>query len=385
MRAIALAAFVFPLAVAGVAEANAAQTFVRAPEAEGGAFLERPTRLVVEHEELSFRCDATDCAFTAVYHVRNPGDVREEVLGAFYGIATDAFQAVADGADARRELTPEQLAAVDANVAAIDPALAHDASVGRSGFALAVEAGERATITFSGRMRPVSRITGAAAHGFAQSPIEVRHVWLGTRERREAKSSYAYAVSPIRSWGGAPMIDVEVHVPDARFWADGQDDWTATDERGETVARRRIASRDVTTLRFELVTAPGTSVLHGGPLVGVGSRFDTRGIRARFGYEVAAPSWLIVSAAVDTDFASVTTLAPLAEVASPNLLVFIPSVGVGAGVPVQLRSGSSPRVGFRGQLTLSFPVVSLVFPLDVYPGAPRGDVWQAGLYGQASF
>ena len=82
------------------------------------------------------------------------------------------------------------------------------------------------------------------------------------------------------------------------------------------------------------------------------------------------------------DFTGTTTLVPLGEVASPGVY-FIPSLGLGAGVPIQFRSGAGTHVGARMQLTLSFPVVSIVFPVDVFPG-DAGNTWQVGLFGQAS-
>jgi hypothetical protein len=119
-------------------------------------------------------------------------------------------------------------------------------------------------------------------------------------------------------------------------------------------------------------------VLHGGPVIGAGGRLNAGEFRGRLGYEAAIPWWVIWSAAVETDFTGTTTLVPLGEVASPGVY-FIPSLGLGAGVPIQFRSGAGTHVGARMQLTLSFPVVSIVFPVG-----DAGNTWQVGLFGQAS-
>jgi hypothetical protein len=92
----------------------------------------------------------------------------------------------------------------------------------------------------------------------------------------------------------------------------------------------------------------------------------------------------IWSASVETDFQGTTTIVPLGELATPDFLVLIPSVGLGAGVPVQIRRGAGTYVGARMQLTVSFPVLSLLLPVDVFPGAPSR-TWQAGFLGQVSF
>jgi hypothetical protein len=372
------------LAASDPASANAAAPLY-APDDLGGAFIVRPTTLVVEHEELTFRCAERQCEFEAVYHVRNPGDSREEVIGAFYGIKTDQFAATANGVDARHPLTPDQLRAVDSAVGVFDPAVAHDTAIAREGFALGVDAHASATLVFSGRMAPVSGTDGNAVGYMGLPPLETRHPWLGTHARVDQTDQYSYALSPIRDWAGSPNIEVTVRCPDARFWGPGQDGWTASHEDGAFVARRTIAARDASRLSFTIVGRPGHTVLNGGPFVGIGDRLDAGQLRARFGYEMAVPWWVIWSASAETNFKGTTTLAALGEVASPDVMVIIPSLALGAGVPIQIRSGAATHVGVRLQLTVSFPVLSIVLPVDVFPGDSSDETWQVGLFAQASF
>ncbi|MGH7297760.1 MAG: hypothetical protein ACRELB_22670, partial [Polyangiaceae bacterium] len=142
------------LAAPAVALANAPAPYVRQPGRLGGAFVVKPTSLVVEHETLSFSCPGQGmrCEFEAVYHVRNDGDAAEEVLGAFYGIASGAVTIRAGGADVRRELTPDQRATTDEAVFALDPTLrtAYGGSLDRTGFDLAVGPHARVDLVFSG-------------------------------------------------------------------------------------------------------------------------------------------------------------------------------------------------------------------------------------------
>jgi hypothetical protein len=374
------------LLFSGTASANAAAPLELSPSGNGGVFVAQPTALAVEHEDLTFRCDSGGCDFQAVYHVVNPTDARVDVLGAFFGLNAEGVSATADGGDARRTLTPDQDSAIANAVAPYDASLARtDASIAHVGFELAVDPHARATLVFAGHMRSVPRLDDEdlVTRELAFPPLEVRHLWLGTTARHAGVEEFAYALSPIRAWAGSATIDVAVHATSGRPWNEGQDGWTVTDEGGERVARRSVATRDAATLRFTLVR-PATGILHGGPLIGVGARLDAPEARGRLGYEVAYPWWLIYSASVETSFKGRTTVVPVVEAATPNGAYVIPSVGLGAGVPVQFVSGQGARAGLRMQLTLSFPLVSVVFPVDVFPGA-ASDVWQAALFGQLSF
>jgi len=388
-RVAGACAFALTLALGPVAGANAPAPYVQVPTRLGGAFVQQATTLVVEHEELTFRCggDAVSCLFEAVYHVRNDGQAREVVLGAFYGIASTSIKIRAGGVDARRELTDEQSAAMDAAVKALDPAIAADygASVSRVGFTLAVDAHARVDLVFSGTTEPV-RIENQQVLGeWAIPPLTTRHPWLATEERLDGSLDFAYALSPIRSWAGSPTIDVSVRFPGSLRWSGARGvAWKRTREGTDEVARATVAAADASTLRFGFVK-PGTTILWGGPLVGVGGRLDAKELRVRLGYEVAQPSWAIYSAAVETSFHGRTTLVPLAEAATPDLLFVIPSLALGAGVPVQLRSGASTLVGARAQLTVAFPIVSMVVPFDWFPAGTSADRFQISMMAQASF
>ncbi|HEX3345784.1 MAG TPA: hypothetical protein VHS09_14470 [Polyangiaceae bacterium] len=373
-------------AQAPAALANAPAPYVRQPDRLGGAFVVAPTSLVVEREDLSFRCaTASSCTFQAAYHVVNPGDAREEVLGAFYGIAAHGVTIRADGVDARRELTAEQRVASDAAVTAIEPRVvsSYGEALRRTGFTLAVEGHARAELVFEGVMEPVFQEVSFNREEFVIDAVLARHPWLSTESRDDERVEYAYALSPIRSWGGSPTIDVTVRLAGGLRWVP-EAGWSVGVEDGGVVARRTLAARDASVLRFSAIL-PGTTLLNGGPFVAAGGRIGPAELRTRLGYEIAGPRAVLYSAAVETSFHGRTTLVPVIEAASPDLVIIIPSFGLGAGVPVQLRSGAPALVGVRGQLTVSFPVVSLVVPFDWFPGAAGGEQAQVAMLAQASF
>jgi hypothetical protein len=379
------------------AHANAPAPYRYDLAALGGAWVIGQTPLVVEREELDFTCGLVDlspsCRFRAVYHVYNPTSAREQVLGAFYGIASEATSIRAAGVDVRRELTDEQAITMDASVRALgretDPTLRpgeEPAPVSRTGFTLAVEPGARVDLAFDGPIRPTFAERADPGGGFLLPALTTRHPYVSSRDRNEASHEYRYALFPIKSWAGAPLVAVTVRFPSSwRFDSAGTIPWSRTSSGGETTARARLDPRAVATLRLPF-TVPGATVLDGGPLAGIGGRLDVQELRARFGWEAGLSGGAAIgSLALETNFHSRATVVSLIEAALPNLMFLIPSLGAGVGVPVQWRSEGPALVGARIQLTMSFPLLSLVFPIDWYPAAPEGASAQTSLIAQVSF
>jgi hypothetical protein len=384
-----LAAWLWPRPAA----ANAPAPYRYDTGALGGAWVADKTPLVVEREELGFTCQEVElvpsCRFQATYHVFNPTGAREQVLGAFYGVASEATSIRAGGVDVRRELTPEQLATIDASVRSlareIDPnAKPEDTPVFAKAFALAVDAGARVDLVFEGPIAPTYSERADPSEGFVIPALLTRHPYVSTRDRLDASYEYRYALFPVRSWAGAPLVDVTVRVPSSwRF--DPAGPWSRASAGGETIARARLDPGAVATLRLPM-TVPGRTVLDGGPIAGIGGRLDAKELRARFGWEAGLTGGgIIASLAVETNFSTRATVVPLVDAALPSLLLFIPSLGAGLGVPVQWRSDGPTLVGGRLQLTMSFPFLSLLLPVDVYPAAPEGGSAQTALIVQASF
>lgn len=114
----------------------------------------------------------------------------------------------------------------------------------------------------------------------------------------------------------------------------------------------------------------GSPVVHGGPLLlaGVASG-DGRALRVRGGWEVAAPAWLVLSAAVDMDLSSLATLAATAE-ATTQAWVLPLSFGAGLGPIVQVE----PEVlaGGRAQVSAALGPARAVLSLDALGSADDG-------------
>ena len=120
------------------------------------------------------------------------------------------------------------------------------------------------------------------------------------------------------------------------------------------------------------ISTPGRVVQHGGPFVGIGGvpgSGDAAGFRMRFGYEMAAPWWMIESISADVDFRGRVVVTPAVEAVSGQLF-FLPSMAIGLGVPVQILP--TPTVGGRILATVQYPILGFVTAVDVFPApAPR--------------
>jgi hypothetical protein len=104
---------------------------------------------------------------------------------------------------------------------------------------------------------------------------------------------------------------------------------------------------------------------HGGPLLGIGASFEPRArLLLRAGYELSSSRFTVHGLAMETDIRRVLVV-PYTDVGSPNVFLIAPSVALGLGAP--LRVWPDFRAGVRLQLTLSWPIVSLVGAFDAFP------------------
>jgi hypothetical protein len=246
-----------------------------------------------------------------------------------------------------------------------------------TGFVVRVRAADKKRVRFTGRLEP--SYTYQERGGYALAAIKTRHPILGTEPRRHKRVEYTYMVSPIRTWGGQPPIDVTVR--SSTSWAFVPEDhgWTTTREDGRVVSRLATKAGETARLMYAFEIAP-PSVYFGGPFVGVGPELEDAGPRFRAGLEIGLDQSLVLGAAFES-FEEKTrrsyTIVPALEVTTPDIFIFIPSLSAGLGVPVQLHSVGPPRVGARAQVGLAFPMISLVVPLDVY--------FDAGVRAQIAF
>ena len=112
----------------------------------------------------------------------------------------------------------------------------------------------------------------------------------------------------------------------------------------------------------------------GGPTLGLGARFandSPAGLMARIGYELAAPSWLLFGATIETDFAHRVSLGATAKYAFGDWLHGL----VGAGVILDVYPTMNPGARLSGSIGLGF--CSLTGTADIF--AAKRDVSVRGL------
>ena len=359
------------------ASANAAAPYHRNPGAAGGAFVAGQTSLVVEHETLVIDCaaasppDDVECRFEALYDVANPTETDEEVLGVFFGASPEEMTVSIGGVDVRRRVQHEQVAEAARSIPR-DPVdrsesehVVDDRLV--TGFAVAVRARDKKRVRFAGRLQPTH--TYQSRDGYALAAIKTRHVFLGGEPRHDKRVEYTYLVSPLRSWGGRPPIDVTVRSSTSWSFQPEDPGWTTTREEGRIVSRLATTAEQTRRLVYAFEESPRPRSISAGRSWAPVPSLEDAGPRFRAGLEIGVGHSLIVSTAFEA-FEEKTrrsyTIVPAFEIASPGVFILIPSLSAGLGVPVQVHSAGPPRVGARAQVGLAFPLVSFFVPLDVY-------------------
>jgi hypothetical protein len=399
-----------------VAWANAAAASFSTPGSASGSFLTRPTRLEVEREELAIRCDeergTAACRFVATYHLHNPTPDPEDAEGAFFGSDPRTLSIRLDGGDVRARLAPEEMAELGRAVGsrlALDGRLlmepwpprdgrAHlpESAISRAtpptpqtGFRVRLGAGARAELVFAGPLDAVFADNPRIYEGFAIPAHQTRHVALASSDRREARFEFVYFLAPMRTWAGARDIAIEIDVPAGwRLAPTGLSPaappWTTALRAGRVSARAstRGDASGPPRLAFE-VTIPRPRLLNGGPFLAAGGALGAAaGLRLRAGYEVAGPSWLLYGLALETNARDLVSGALVVQAASPGFLLVIPSLALGAGAIVEHRRAQT-AAGVRVETAVSFPVVSAVLHLDLFPAQAGAARW--ALLGQVSF
>lgn len=378
------------LLASGTAHANAPAPYSRPTGAVPGVVTLRASPLAVEREDLVIDCAGAvhpTCTFTATYALHNPSANEEEVLGAFYNFGPGPIAIAHDGVDARTEATPEQLAQMDALVRQ-DPFADSGRTVKREAFHVVVAGGARARLVFRGEVAPIT-YEGTEARGYEFSAIETRHPLVGTTRRDAASSDeeFLYLASPLATWPGDPEIHVTIrHDGGAEFSASSpRTAFRTTHEGGRVVERTVMRASARENLDFRL-HHDVPSVWQGGPTAALGLRFGREELRARFGWEVGLGRTFVLGASAETNFDAYVTPAALLEAATPSFAFVVPSLALGLGVPVQIRRDTATRVGVRTQITLSWPFVSFLFPIDVYPAeSSSGSRVEGSFLGQVSF
>ncbi|MEW5737614.1 MAG: hypothetical protein AB1938_01745 [Myxococcota bacterium] len=333
--------------------------------------LESPgTALAVTAEALSITCEEVRrepaCTFTAVYTVENPTDTQQSALAAFAGVRAEAVRVTRDGVAIDRPLTDEERERLS-----LGRTLARQEVVERRGVEMTLEPGASTRLSVTGRLNPGRYFVAS----YTESPVTTRHPLLGSEVPRSDTFHLDYLVSPLRTWAKQPMVQVTLSLPSA--WVTRVHVLSvggAREVEPALTAKAGVTVRDFTLdgardeelkVAFEL---PPRRFFNGGVLLGVGGVFDSGArLRLRAGYQVAAPHWWLYSLVGETDARSEVLVVPSIEVATPSLLVVIPSAALGLGVPVRLAP--DVRAGLRVQGSLHWPYVGVALALDLFPGA----------------
>ena len=354
--------------------------------------------LRVTGEELTLSCAERRgrpvCDLLARYQLHNPSPRAQTLVAAFYGVYTENVRIVVDGRPAAAALTTEQIAALDARVEGVQHEQAGRGSwrlgrgprpeLVRTGFALRARPGQRLGVVVTGRMHPGRFFVPS----YARPAVSTRHIWLGSAPG-STDFNFTYLVAPIRTWGPAPPIRLRLRYPSA--WklsgtlagARGVTPLAAGRRQGDlTEIRATIDGQAVDSVDFS-VTLPPPHLFHGGPLLGLGGTLDdSRRLRVRLGYEVAAPAWLFHNLNIETDFDQELLLVPTMHATTAGVFSVIPSLSVGLGLPIRVHS--RPTAGVRLELTVQWPVLGLVATFDIFPGVDTAaaEFFQAGLLAQ---
>jgi hypothetical protein len=119
-------------------------------------------------------------------------------------------------------------------------------------------------------------------------------------------------------------------------------------------------------LRYRLSHDP-FPIRNGGPVVGLGPRIGRAELRTRLGYELGIGRSYILGLNADTNFSDYVTPALTIDAATPNVAFMIPSLSFGIGGTAEFRRDAATRFGIRTQFGISWPLLSVTFPIDVYP------------------
>jgi hypothetical protein len=190
---------------------------------------------------------------------------------------------------------------------------------------------------------------------------------LSTKAHSSHRVEFEYLVFPLRAWAGAKKVYVEVRWPAswdfARPQLDGAPPFEVTEQGLERMATTQADGARAGSLQLTF-SVRGTTVVHGGPLIGVGGQFEPGEVRLRAGWEIAGPEWATYAVVGETNAKDRFAFAATVDASLPNVLLLFPALGIGAGPIV----GNGPRGAFGGariQATISWPFLSMVIPIDI--------------------
>lgn len=247
----------------------------------------------------------------------------------------------------------------------------------RASTSTTVESGARVRVEVSAR-RTFSTRTRWSNGPWVLPPMVSRHPFFGDTEATEylgGDASLALCAGSAVTYEGEVALDAQgdrrvrsaawrrsevmaATSPSLRTESEGDDDTRARENVvGVSMA---LAGREGHRGAFQ----------NGGPVLGLGARSPLQGEGLRFflrgAYEVAVAEYFFGSVAVETDFESVFE-SLVVDVASPELLVVIPSFHAGVGVVARQLGTRPPDFGLRLRVGGGIPAIGGDVDFDYWP------------------
>jgi hypothetical protein len=422
MRAtkLALSIAVASAAFAVTASASANVAIIRTAASTAGPIAKqrfaRESMIRANDVDITYECsrDGTllSCDVAERVRVANTGTDPEDVIGSLYLTREDQTRAVevtVDGTPVNVFLPKADLDALDVAAMAVatdvnsGETIEQLATRGRAPFTLTAAPGSSHEIVFRYR----SQRMGWAEHGddFAEwsaTAVRARHIWLSSDPPDGDRHwQWSFESWQLRTMQGVPTARLHVAHPsplelDAYPYVttkrplDGRElDEIDADLAGGARKRAEAESKgaiDHTTWQamIQMTEHRGFVFRNGGVLVGMGganASDGSGGFRAKLGYEFSGPSWMLYSLSAESNLKDRVSIVPVAEAATPHILVIFPGFGAGLGVPVQIAP--TFRAGLRLHLDLHIVSLGFVTALDWYPPTSKeGGYTQATFLGQ---
>jgi len=260
-----------------------------------------------------------------------------------------------------------------------DPGVSQVAIDGIRSTSAEIAPGQRAHVQMSLR-RAFSHHTPPGGYFLAADALWLRHVFFASRSRRLSPGVTRLRGTRLPLFppsAGAVRGPLRVHVQapdDVSVRVDGE----VIEGRVVVAGGRRLTIAPVAEDDEQLLR-------NGGPYLAAGASGDVPEDRfvLRGGYELGLQDWVIVSAAIESDFTTRATASALVELVSPAFFIFVlglPGVSAGVGAAMEV-SDQGVRGGLRLSAGSQLPVAGLQGTFDYYPD---DDAWVIGIAGRVS-
>jgi hypothetical protein len=226
-------------------------------------------------------------------------------------------------------------------------------------------------------------------HGFKPlifMPLEARHPLLSSPRKltfrviahRPGVGRTGLNREPEPFWSAVGPLSITLSYPTALNYVGDLDPKLISENRREL----SVTGNETTRFVFKVTRSP---LVESGLQIGLGGRTNVESEwRGRVGYDIKLMTYMFGSMNVDTNFKNHVSITPTVDFMTPWLLMVIPWVGIGGGIPI--RVAPERTVGLRGQLSAGYYNLGIVFSVDWFPkSAIASDRTQISLLGRVTF